>query len=32
MDALLDPCNDRVVKTVKLPPARPLPPELMYPN
>ena len=32
MEAPSDPCNDRVVKTVKYPPTRPLTPELMYPD
>lgn len=32
MEALKDPLNDRHVKTVKCPPARPLNPAVMYPN
>jgi hypothetical protein len=32
VEALKDPLGDRAVKTVKLPPARPLQPEKMYPD
>lgn len=32
METLNDPCGDRAVKTVKAPPHRPLPPNLMYPD
>lgn len=32
MEALADPLKDRVVKTVKAPPHKPLPPNLMYPD
>lgn len=32
MESLLDPCNDRVVSSMKAPPARPLAPSLMYPD
>lgn len=32
METLKDPLNDRPVKTVKMPPARPLQPEKMYPD
>ena len=32
METLKDPCNDRQVKNVKLPPARPLQSEKMYPD
>ena len=32
MESLVDPLNDRAVKTVKAPPHRPLSVEIMYPN
>jgi hypothetical protein len=32
METLNDPLQDRVVKTVKTPPHRPLGPNLMYPD
>ncbi len=32
MESLLDPLQDRQVKTVKAPPHRPLPSNLMYPD
>ena len=32
MENLVDPLNDRMVKTVKPPPHRPLDPNLMYPD
>ena len=32
METLIDPLNDRVIKTVKPPPHKPLDPKLMYPN
>ena len=32
MEPLADPYNDRVVKTVPIPPSRPLSQKLMYPD
>ena len=32
MEALKDPCNDRVVKTLPAPPSKPLSEELLYPD
>jgi hypothetical protein len=32
MENLKDPCSDRIVKSVKLPPARPLAADKMYPD